>query len=80
MPRRPDASDVPKNPLSSSGIASAGLSSPRRGPEYRHTPEQGERAEPIPPVRPNDQLFHDGSLVDFDVRGTGFIYGFMPIS
>ena len=31
------------------------------------------------PSRPSGQLFHDGRLVDFDVRGTGFTYTYTPI-
>ena len=34
---------------------------------------------PDPPPLPTGQLFHDGRLVDFDVEGTGFIYGYTPI-
>ena len=34
---------------------------------------------PDPASRPHGQLFHDGSLVDFDVRGTGFLYTYTPI-
>ena len=34
---------------------------------------------PDPPSRPHGQLFHDGSLVDFDLRGTGFLYEYTPI-
>lgn len=34
---------------------------------------------PDSPSRPGGQLFHDGRLVDFDVRGTGFIYTYTPI-
>ena len=34
---------------------------------------------PDPPPRPSGQLFYDGSLVDFDVRGTGFIYAYTPM-
>ena len=34
---------------------------------------------PDPPPLAAGQLFHDGRLVDFDVKGTGFIYGYTPI-
>ncbi len=34
---------------------------------------------PDSPSRPSGQLYHDGRLVDFDVRGTGFIYTHTPI-
>ena len=32
-----------------------------------------------PPALPSDQLFYDGSQVDFEVRGTGFRYAYTPI-
>ena len=34
---------------------------------------------PDPPALPSGQLFYDSSLVDFTVRGTGFIYTYTPI-
>lgn len=34
---------------------------------------------PDPPPRPGGQHYFDGQLVDFDLRGTGFIYAYTPL-